>query len=61
MEFLLFLLRRVLWSLLVLFGLWFLGWGQLCESFLGPIQPESVVFYCLLGLTIAQVRREEAP
>ncbi len=44
-------------ALLALFGIWFLGWGQLCESFLGPVQPESVVFYCLLGLAVAQVRR----
>ena len=27
---------------LVLVGLWYLVWGQLCESFMGPIQPESV-------------------
>ena len=37
-------------------GVWYLGWGQLCESFMGPVQPESVVFYCLLGLGVAQVR-----
>ena len=41
--------------LLALLGLWFLGWGQLSESFMGPVQPESVVFYSLLGITVAQV------
>lgn len=44
-------------ALLLLFGLWYLGWGQLCESFMGPVQPESVVFYCLFGLAVGQVRR----
>ncbi|MFO0805461.1 MAG: O-antigen ligase family protein [Gemmataceae bacterium] len=43
--------------LLLLLGIWYLGWGQLCESFLGPIQPESVCFYSLLGLTVSQAKR----
>ena len=44
-------------AFLLLLGVWYLGWGQLCESFMGPVQPESVVFYCLFGLAISQVRR----
>ena len=44
-------------AFLLLLGVWYLGWGQLCESFMGPVQPESVVFYCLFGLAVAQVRR----
>lgn len=44
-------------AFLLLVGIWYLGWGQLCESFVGPVQPESVVFYCLLGLAVGQVRR----
>ena len=48
-------------AFLFLFGVWYFGWGQLCESFLGPVQPESVVFYCLLGLAVSQVRRVPEP
>lgn len=44
-------------AFLLLLGLWYLGWGQLCESFMGPVQPESVVFYCLFGLAVGQVNR----
>ena len=44
-------------AFLLVLGVWYLGWGQLCESFMGPVQPESVVFYCLFGLAVAQVRR----
>jgi O-antigen ligase len=36
--------------------LWFIGWGQLSESFMGPVQPESVIFYSVLGLAIAQIQ-----
>lgn len=44
---------RMLGGFLLLIGLWYLAWGQLCESFMGPIQPESVVFFVLLGLGLA--------
>lgn len=37
----------VLWAII---GIWFLGWGLGCTSFLGPVRPESVVFFGLLGL-----------
>ena len=40
-------------SLLV--GIWFLGWGQLSESILGPVRPESVVFFTTLGLAIGSL------
>jgi O-antigen ligase len=43
-------------AFLFLVALWYLGWGQMCESFMGPVQPESVTFYCLFGLAVAQVR-----
>jgi O-antigen ligase len=45
---------RKLGGLLLLIALWYIGWGQLCESFMGPIQPESVVFFSLVGLALAQ-------
>jgi len=33
-------------------GIWYFGWGLLCESFMGPVQPESVVFFTLLGMAV---------
>lgn len=42
-----------------LIGLWYVGWSQTCTTFLGPIRPESVVFYVLLGLFAA--RQNPAP
>lgn len=44
-------------SILLLLGVWYLGWGQLCESFMGPIQPESVTFFALLGLGVSYAAR----
>ena len=40
---------------LTVIGLWYMGWGQLCESFMGPVQPEAVVFFTVLGLAIGAV------
>jgi O-antigen ligase len=31
---------------------WYLGWGLLNESIAGPVQPESIVFYSLLGIAV---------
>ena len=42
-------------AFLLLMGGWFLAWGQLSESFMGPVQPESLVFFVLLGLGLGQV------
>jgi O-antigen ligase len=47
---------RKLGVLLLLLAAFYLGWGQLCESFMGPIQPEAVVFFVLLGLALANAR-----
>ena len=49
------LFPKELASLLVIIALWYVGWGQLSESFMGPINPESVVFFSLLGIMIAQI------
>ncbi len=43
-------------AFLLVVGLWYFGWGQLCESFMGPVQPESVVFYSMLGIALAYIR-----
>ncbi len=47
---------RRLGVFLLLIGMWYVGWGQLCSSFMGPIQPESIVFFCCLGLALSGLR-----
>ncbi|MGD0901128.1 MAG: hypothetical protein ABR915_25135, partial [Thermoguttaceae bacterium] len=44
---------RPLPLLLAIVAAWFLGWGTLNSSFMGPIEQESVVFFALLGLAVA--------
>jgi len=39
-------------TILVL-GVWYAGWSQGCVTFLGPIRPESVLFFAMLGLLAA--------
>lgn len=42
---------------LTVLAIWYAGWGQLCESFMGPVQPETVVFYTVLGLALGLASR----
>lgn len=49
---------HLLGQFLLLFALWYLGWGQLSSSFMGAIQPESVVFFALFGLALGVLRLE---
>jgi O-antigen ligase len=44
---------------LLLVGCWYAGWGQLCSSFMGPIQPESLVFFACLGIALAVLRSSD--
>jgi O-antigen ligase len=41
--------------LMTLTGIWFVGWSQGCVTFLGPIRPESVVFFAVLGVAAGRV------
>lgn len=41
--------------LVLLVGIWYAGWGQGCVTFLGPVRPESVVFFVVLGLLAGRV------
>ncbi len=52
---------KSIFVLLLLIGLWYLGWCQTCISFIGPVLPESVVFFLLLGLGIGQAVRLQLP
>lgn len=45
---------RHLRALLAVVGGWYLGWSLLSESFMGPLQPESVCFFALLGVVVGQ-------
>jgi O-antigen ligase len=44
--------RKVAWFAAYL-GLWFVVWGMFNESFLGPVEPEPIVFFTTLGLIVA--------
>ena len=41
--------------------LWYVGWGILNASYLGPLQPESIVFAVVLGLAISLLIRDKPP
>jgi O-antigen ligase len=44
--------NRKLAAFLGLLGIWYFLWGFLNEAFMGPVQPEAVVFFTLLGLAV---------
>jgi O-antigen ligase len=52
--------RRRTASLACLLACWFFGWGMGCETFLGPVQPESAVFFIMVGLIVATTDRSTA-
>lgn len=37
-------------GLLLVLAVWYVGWAQLAESFMGGVLPEAVLFFALLGL-----------
>lgn len=44
--------KRKLAGFLGILGGWYFAWGLFCESFMGPVQPESVVFFTLFGIAV---------
>lgn len=46
-------------NFLGLAGIWYLGWSLMNESITGPVQPESVVFFVLLGFAIGNAVGEK--
>lgn len=38
-------------KLLSIISVWYLIWGMGCTTFMGPVRPESVVFFVMLGMT----------
>ena len=42
----------LLWFVMLV-GLWYFGWSQTCVTFVGPIRPESVIFFTLFGILAA--------
>jgi O-antigen ligase len=46
---------RRLAAFLGILGIWYVGWGCLSESFMGPVAPESLAFFTLLGLAIGSL------
>ena len=52
--------QRRLFRILVVTGIWYTGWSMLGISFLGPIRPESVVFFTMLGICVGQASTNPA-
>ena len=48
---------RIVGVMLFFITLWFFGWSMLASSFMGPVRPESVVFFVFLGLGVGQLVR----
>jgi O-antigen ligase len=46
--------QRRLFAIATVMSVWYLGWAQLGVSFMGPIRPESMVFFTLLGIVVGQ-------
>jgi O-antigen ligase len=47
---------RGLRELFAVMLLWYLGWGALTDSFMGPVRAESIVFFTLLGVAVARAQ-----
>ena len=47
-------IQRRVFLILAISGLWYLGWAQLGISFMGPVRPESIYFFALLGIGLGQ-------
>ncbi|MEN1681380.1 MAG: O-antigen ligase family protein [Planctomycetota bacterium] len=50
-------IARGAFAFTALLGVWYAGWSQTCISFLGPILPESVAFFVVLGVAVGQAVR----
>jgi O-antigen ligase len=48
-------LSRPVARLLGLMAAWYFVWGLFSASFMGPIQPETVFFFCCLGILVGNV------
>lgn len=46
--------QRRVFFMIVVSAVWFLGWAQLSISFMGPVRPESIYFFTLLGVGLGQ-------
>lgn len=49
--------HRRLARLILVLVVWYFVWGLFNESWLGPIEPESVIFWAMLGLAVGMVPR----
>ena len=51
--------RRLKWFIAFIFA-WYFLWGILNESIMGPVQPESIVFFAIFGTMVGAMVTEEA-
>ncbi|KAA1261415.1 O-Antigen ligase [Rubripirellula obstinata] len=48
------LFQHRLFVMAMVASVWYFGWAQLGISFMGPVRPESIVFFSLLGIVVGQ-------
>lgn len=49
--------QRRMWIIALVFTVWFVGWAQLADAFMGPIRPESILFFAIMGIAIGQATK----
>ncbi len=53
--------QRRLFLMTMVASVWYLGWAQLGISFMGPVRPESIVFFSFLGIVVGQASQIKTP
>jgi len=51
--------RGMKWFIAFIFA-WYFLWGILNESIMGPVQPESIVFFAILGTMVGATLTKQA-
>lgn len=51
--------QRRIWIIAMVFTIWFAGWAQLADAFMGPIRPESVLFFSMMGIAIGLAKNND--
>ena len=46
--------QRQLLAMIAVLSVWYVGWAQLGISFMGPVRPESIVFFTMLGIGVGR-------
>ncbi|MCP3955988.1 MAG: O-antigen ligase family protein [Desulfobacterales bacterium] len=47
--------KRKMGAFMTIISTWYLTWGMLCSSFMGPVRVESIFFFTILGLAVGSI------